>query len=123
MSDWPVICSYTREQAINDGVLVDVTQTARKSGFRVPVALTSEVYNGYVVPKEGLPGQDIEGRLRDLLLMLYLACRHRKRESILSFRTTFLMDSGRHETKELKAVMGPGDKGEPVLTVMLPNQD
>ena len=51
------------------------------------------------------------------------SCRHRKRESILSFRTTFLMDSGRHETKELKAVMGPGDKGEPVLTVMLPNQD
>ena len=56
MSDCPIIFTYTREQAINDGVLVDVTQTAKKSGFRVPVALTSEVYNGYVVPKEGLPG-------------------------------------------------------------------
>ena len=123
MSDWPVIYSYTREQAINDGVLVDVTKTARESGFRVPVALTSEVYNGYIVPKEGLPGQDTEGRLRDLLLMLYLACRKRKKESILSFRTAFLMDSNKQETKELKAVLGPGDRGEPVLTVMLPNQD
>ena len=35
---------YTRAQAIADGVLVDVSDTARDAGFRVPVALTSAVW-------------------------------------------------------------------------------
>lgn len=36
----PVIHSYTRSQAIDDGVLVDVTATAQEAGFKVPTALT-----------------------------------------------------------------------------------
>jgi hypothetical protein len=33
-----VISVYTRQDAINDGVLVDVTETAKEMGFRYPVA-------------------------------------------------------------------------------------
>ncbi len=29
----PVVSSYSRAQAIDDGVLVDVTSTAREAGF------------------------------------------------------------------------------------------
>ena len=36
----PVIFTFTRNQAIDDGVLVDGTQTAREAGFRIPVAIT-----------------------------------------------------------------------------------
>lgn len=38
----PLIASYTRAEAIEDGALVDVTTQAREtlSGFRVPVAVT-----------------------------------------------------------------------------------
>lgn len=38
-SDAEVISVYTREQAIEDGVLVDITDTAREVGFVVPVAI------------------------------------------------------------------------------------
>ncbi|MCP4286877.1 MAG: hypothetical protein GY792_20935, partial [Gammaproteobacteria bacterium] len=39
-----VISTYTRAQAIEDGVLVDAGPTAKEIGFRFPVALTSAVW-------------------------------------------------------------------------------
>ncbi|CAJ6925858.1 ISBma1, transposase [Burkholderia pseudomallei] len=39
-----VIFSYTRAQAIADGVLIDVSSAALDVGFRHPVALTSAVW-------------------------------------------------------------------------------
>ncbi len=38
----PVVFSYTRRQATADGVLVDVSGTAREAGFRIPVALSRD---------------------------------------------------------------------------------
>jgi hypothetical protein len=35
-----LIHRYTRADALRDGVLVDVSATAREAGFRWPVALT-----------------------------------------------------------------------------------
>jgi hypothetical protein len=40
----PVIHAYSRAEALEDGVLVDVTSTAREAGFRIPVALTRAVW-------------------------------------------------------------------------------
>ncbi|MEU4294388.1 DUF6573 family protein [Kribbella sp. NPDC026596] len=37
-----VIHSYSRADSIAGGILIDVTETARESGFTVPVALTQE---------------------------------------------------------------------------------
>ena len=34
----PVISVYTRAQAIEDGIIVDVSETAREAGFNIPVA-------------------------------------------------------------------------------------
>ena len=42
--NFDLIHSYTRAQAIADGVLVDVSATAREAGIRFPVALTCAVY-------------------------------------------------------------------------------
>lgn len=42
--DAPVVHAYTRAEAIEDGFLVDVTETAREAGFRVPVAVTRGVW-------------------------------------------------------------------------------
>jgi hypothetical protein len=33
--------SYTRSQAMADGMLVDISEAAAEAGFRVPVAMTS----------------------------------------------------------------------------------
>ena len=32
----PVLHAYTRAQAIEDGILVDVSETAREAGFKIP---------------------------------------------------------------------------------------
>ena len=42
-----VIFSYTRAQAIEGGVLIDVTPTALEAGFRFPVAATAALRRSY----------------------------------------------------------------------------
>jgi hypothetical protein len=44
-TDPKLISSYTRSEALADGVLVDVTETAREAGFVVPVALTRAAWD------------------------------------------------------------------------------
>ena len=66
----PVISVYTRAQAIADGILVDVSETAREAGFKIPVALTRTVWERIVALPEGYRGfQDERGRLWDVLSM------------------------------------------------------
>jgi hypothetical protein len=55
---WEVVHRYGRRQAIADGVLVDVTATAREAGFRYPVALTRAVWDNYVRVPPGVSGED-----------------------------------------------------------------
>ena len=64
-----IIHSYSRAQAIEDGVLVDVTEMAREAGFKWPFAMTAEVYaliND--IPKK-YKHEDIKGRLWDVLML------------------------------------------------------
>ncbi len=68
-----VIFAYRRAQTIEDGVLIDVTDTAKEAGFKVPVALTASVYERYVKVPEGVVAQDEAGRLWDLYSMLRFA--------------------------------------------------
>lgn len=44
-----LIYSYTRAQALADGELVDVSQTAIEAGFRVPVAITRALWAAIVL--------------------------------------------------------------------------
>jgi hypothetical protein len=127
-----VISSYTRAQAIEDGVLVDVTEWASADkgfhgGFRIPVALTAAVWaqiEDIPTRLEGL--QDIRGRAHDVLWMASLACRRHARESgdRLTFRV-IMPTSGRsgHAHKHYVIMVGPGDAGEPVATILLPDED
>ncbi|MDE2205458.1 MAG: hypothetical protein KGK12_02325, partial [Armatimonadetes bacterium] len=39
-----VIYSYTRREALEDGVLIDVSKMAAEAGFRYPVALTAALW-------------------------------------------------------------------------------
>ena len=75
----------------------------------------------------GVGGQSERGRGHDLLWMLYIAIRATKRngeaDDRLLYKVIFLQAPHRQETVTLKAICGPGDKGEPVLTVMLLTED
>ena len=81
------IHTYTRDEAVADGVLFDVTETAREAGFGVPVALTASMWadvndiSGRYVSAEQSPG----GRLWDLLFMAAHAARRRANRSASVF--------------------------------------
>ena len=125
MDDWPIIFSYTRAQAIADGVLIDVTAHAAEVGFKVHTVVTDHLYGEYVVPPAGLEGegQSIEGRLHDLLFRTLLAAKAIRDSDRAEFDVLFLMASGRWDAAHVVAVIAPGDQGEPVMTIMLPEDD
>jgi len=124
-NDWNVIYSYSRAQAIEDGVLVDVTEQAKAIGFRLPTVVTATLYQGYVAPPAGLEGegQSVTGRLHDLMVLALFAARRTINTDRVTFKVDFLMAPGRKETVDVIVHIGPGDEGEPVLTIMLPEDD
>ena len=64
-----IIYSYTRKQAIADGVQVEVSKTAQEAGIKFPMFLTRAVFDGFVAVPAGVTGQDEAGRLWDLAWM------------------------------------------------------
>ena len=118
-----LVFAYTRTQAIQDGVLVDVSQMAREAGIKHPTAVTSAVWSQYVAVPEGVDGQDENGRLWDILNMFRFAALKSPRDSELLFDLVVKNDERAPQPVTLKAVCGPGDMGEPVLTIMLPDED
>lgn len=122
-----LVYSYTRADAIADGVLIEADPAAcREAGIRWPVAITDHLWE-YVNPDnlQEMPGQTVGGRLWDLLWMFRHATPQSRDRA--AFRMVFLMKTGktptRRETVTVIAVCGPGDCGEPVLTLMLPEDD
>ncbi|MDE0171941.1 MAG: hypothetical protein OYH76_13180 [Defluviicoccus sp.] len=127
----PVVVAYTRARAIDDGFLVDVSETAREAGFKIPVAVTRTVWNRLVALPEGYRGfQDESGRLWDLLWMAghytrRASDRDRVRMCVLvrDIRKD-LRDSNRAPRKHFPIVaLTAGDAGEPVITIMFPEDD
>lgn len=120
-----IIYSYTRKQALEDGVLIDVTETAKEAGFKVPVAVTNGLYAEYIEPSENLKnqGQSVDGRLWDTLYMLHLKILNCPKANTVIFYVAFAMDNGCTETVNVKAVIDGGDDGNPVLTIMKENED
>jgi len=117
---------FKRTTSGPDGVLVAVSDLAREAGFVFPVALTERLYHSCVVPALDLvaEGQSIQGRLWDLLFVLRFAIAKARNTDTVLFKVLFLMSHGADPVPiELKAVCGPGDDGEPVLTIMLPDED
>jgi len=125
MDDDVIVFRYTRADAIRDGVLIDVTETAREAGFRIPVAITAAAWARCVTVPEGVTGQDERGRLWDVLWMLYFAIRQSPGGSELRYHL-HVRNSDEEAVPplvELKALCGPGDDADPVITIMLPEED
>ena len=124
--DAEVISSYTRAQALEDGVLVDVSETAREAGIKFPVALTRAVWANYVEVSEGVVAQDESGRLWDILWMLRCQISRSQGDTLhfqLYVRNHNREQLTRRDLVTLKAICGPGDDAEPVITIMLPDED
>jgi hypothetical protein len=119
-----LIHRYSRADAIRDGVLIDVSAVAQEAGVRYPVALTAAVWAKCVAVPPGVACQDEAGRLWDVVWTLRCAIR---RQSGAEVRfAVHVRNDNRERTPPLvplKAQCGPGDQGEPVITVMLPEED
>lgn len=125
-----LISVYTRAQAIADGVLVDLMQgemvsLVREAGFRIPVAMTASAFHETIAPIGGeLPeGQDLKGRLWDVLSVLRFAIKNcAPGDDRVEFQVS-VWNGTRSDLHRLWALVGPGDTAEPVLTIMLEGED
>lgn len=134
------IHQYTRSQAIEDGALIDVSSTAHEAGFRCPVAIT----NGVLALINNIPSklkgiQDFKGRLWDVVWMAknaakkggsqtqYSLIMYHEIEHDITRRINGQLKSYSGKVIKqnvwLKMIAGPGDQGELVITIMLPNED
>jgi hypothetical protein len=121
-----LIYSYTRAQAIADGVLIDVSDLAKEAGFVFPVAVTSGVWAEAVGVSESEKGvQDEKGRLWDILNVLLFMIRASKDEDsdVVNFEVTVWRRESGEKKVSLWSKCHGGDNGEPVITIMLVGED
>ena len=123
----PVIYSYTRAQAVADGVQVEVSKTAQEAGIKFPVFLTRTVFDAYVAIPPGVTCQDEAGRLWDIVWMLRFAIL-RARAGVQRIPVALYVRQSNTERPlliKLIATCGPLDLDDPqpAITVMMPDED
>jgi len=124
-----VISTYTRAQALADGVLIDADAMANEAGFTWPVAVTSAAWADCVAWTENDSDrqvhQDESGRLWDVPFMASHAIRIKASSGDrLMYQLYRVPRDGRStkaELTSLKLIVGPGDQGEPVITIACSN--
>ncbi len=116
--------TYSWTEAVRNGLLIDVTETARGTGFNYPVAVSRAVWCKCVQPPAGAAAQDQAARLSDVLDTLMekifslagpgdaLHCQVRLRDAAREPRSVML-----------KARLAIDDDGWPCLRVILPEED
>jgi hypothetical protein len=123
----PLVYTYSRAQAIEDGVLIDVTATAEEAGIRFPTAVTAALWETVVATPEAARrhGESDEGRLWDVLWILRVVIREMAdaKSDAVYFSVLATNEKGRKVEHRLYAKCGPGDSGEPVVTVMMVGED
>jgi len=115
----PVIYSYSRAQAIEDGVLVDLTANFPNDTrlYRWPVACTSTVWNLIEKASQKIPGGP-DPWVWDLCWMSIKA-----KTKVFSDREHLFVCTIGRKAHTFKVNCGPGDQGEPVITIMMSDED
>lgn len=122
-----VIHSYSRAEAIADGVLVDITDVSKTCGIKFPVALSAAAHALCVslgaedsAARRAL--NDVTGRAVDVCTMLLHGIRRGAGGDRVAFRVLCVTTSMEPGLVALKALCGPGDEMEPVITVFLADE-
>ena len=122
----PVIYSYTRAQAVADGVQVEVTKTAQEAGIKFPMFLTRAVFDNYVAVPEGVTGQDEAGRLWDVVWMTRFAIL-RGRPGCDRIPVAFYVRNDNRAARLVKLIATCSaldiDDPQPAITLMMPDED
>lgn len=122
-----IIHTYTRDEALADGVLVDASTLAREAGFRWPVALTTAAWADLVAWPDTEPAtQDETGRLWDVLVVARatIGAHGRSAETIIPSHVLRVAPGAQTPTRaDFKIALSVDAAGAPCLTVMLPTED
>ena len=123
----PVIYSYTRAQAVADGVQVEVTKTAAEAGIKFPVFLTRTVFDAYVEVPPGVTGQDEAGRIWDIVWMLRFAILRSRPGADRIPVALYVRNSNTERPRLVKLIATCGpldiDDPQPAITAMMPDED
>ena len=137
MKDWEIIHTYTRKQAINDGVQVRIPdQLIEEAGIKYPMFVTRNVWDEYLsVPVELVGYQDLDGRIWDMLFMFAMEARKISGDRLI-FQVVFqILKDRKWQNNEkgdecyrevtLYAVIGAMDFDDPspAITIMKPGED
>lgn len=117
-----IIVEYSREEAILDGTLIDVSTLAREAGFVYPVALSEALWQDIETIPDAYPHEDVTGRLWDVLWMAYCAIRRDTSGRNPLIFTLILHTNTIGEMYAIRMFCGPGDNAEPVITMMRPEE-
>lgn len=120
------IFTYTRKQALADGVQYDMSKIAREAGIAFPVFITAAAFELFVMVPEGMEGQSEEGRRWDIVWMLRFAIQRSTREQTRLPVAFYCRNDNRSpKLHKLIAEVGPVDIDDPspAITLMLPEED
>jgi len=139
LNDWKIIASYTRADAVADGIQVSIPpEISKEAGIKFPVFFTSGVYDKYVKVPKGMDHQDEQGRLWDILFMFAMHARKSSSDELKFQFCCQLPDKGDWTKYEkvcegnrlmrevtLKAMIGPLDLNSPnpAITILFPDED
>ena len=113
-----LIYAYSRAQALEDGVLVNISERARRAGIRYPTACTAGVWALIdCLPESGtdtLAGIVRDVRAEEVLRVMLAAIRQARGTDRVTFEAL---------GAALWAHCGPGDTDAPVITIMREGED
>jgi len=116
--------TVSRQQAINSGFLIDVTDDAKKLGLSFPVTVTKPLWEMGIAPTEELSDEEKSIRLRDVLMAFRLRLATQGTLSpLLDFPAMLSMPPGAiPQPVPLFALIQPGEQNQTTVTLLLPNE-
>lgn len=121
-ADVPVI--RDREEAIQSGILIDVTPTARQVGLTFPVTITKPLWEIGIVTNQSLSQEEQSARLRDILMAFRLRLAGLATISpLIDFPALLTMPPATvPQPVPLFALIQPDGSNQANVTLLLPNE-
>lgn len=113
-----------RQQAIQDGFLIDVSPDAQKLGLTFPVTVTKPLWEVGIAPSESMSAEEKTERLRDVLMAFRLRIASQATLSpLIDFPAMLSMPPGGvPQPVPLFALIQPDEQNRAMATLLLPNE-
>ncbi len=113
-----------RQEAIDAGVLIDVTPDAQKLGLTFPVTVTRPLWDVGIAPNQALSEEDKADRLRDVLMAFRLRLSSMTTLSpLIDFPAMLALPPGAvPQPVPLFALIQPDEQNRAMVTLLLPNE-